>query len=343
MNCFVIMPFATDFDDVYDAIKVAVEEQVGATKWRCIRLDDRQPAGRLTERLVQELRTASLCIADLTGNRPNVLWETGFAMALGCPCILITQNRSDIPLDIRDMQTLQYLRSSIGKTLRKPLEKSVADTLSTASSYRPSNDSALAGELLTQVADLSGQLIGLKSIVAEAVRAWSPVGARKSTAALTTSLSALEGHWKNEESGSHLYARVVAGDLIAPYSYGGNRELTGVYFGWRSAGDYWFARYAWIDRPHSGFTFLRPDSKDTLRGAWWGDELGHGDPEAPPPDMGGGRSAKWRRIKVSATPRWADRFWREVQTKGLPAQVVGPALAKNTASPGRKPKGPRTR
>ena len=42
MNCFVIMPFAEDFDDVYGVIKQAVESAT-ANNGRCFRLDEARP------------------------------------------------------------------------------------------------------------------------------------------------------------------------------------------------------------------------------------------------------------------------------------------------------------
>ncbi len=101
MNCFVIMPFSREFDDVYLAIKSGAESALASRAGRCFRLDEARPAGRITERLLTELRTASICIADLTGNKPNVMWEVGFAMALNKPVIIVTQNRAELPFDIK--------------------------------------------------------------------------------------------------------------------------------------------------------------------------------------------------------------------------------------------------
>src|SRR5256885_7344918 len=105
------MPFAEEFDDVYVTIKASVVGATSPNECRCFRLDETRPAGRITDRLLQELRTASLCIADLTGNRPNVMWEVGYAMALECPTIILTQSLAELSFDIKDMQSLQYDRS----------------------------------------------------------------------------------------------------------------------------------------------------------------------------------------------------------------------------------------
>jgi hypothetical protein len=38
MNCFVIMPFADEFDDVYATIKNAFQSALGSSGGRCFRL-----------------------------------------------------------------------------------------------------------------------------------------------------------------------------------------------------------------------------------------------------------------------------------------------------------------
>jgi hypothetical protein len=66
VRCFVIMPFDDAFDDVYAAIKHSVESVEHGEPIRCARLDESRPAGRITDRLVAELRGSAFCIADLT-------------------------------------------------------------------------------------------------------------------------------------------------------------------------------------------------------------------------------------------------------------------------------------
>ena len=235
-------------------------------------------------------------------------------MALACPTIIVTQKLADLPFDIRDMQSVEYDRNKLTKTLSELLQRMVVDTLSVQSRQQEAKreDKELVGELLAQVADL-------KSMVAQAVRSWNP----SDTAVAGTvqnDLIALEGAWTNEESGSHLYAKVIKGDLVAPYCYRGDQGLTGAYFGWQKAGPYWFARYAWLEGYPAGFTFLRQESVDVLRGAWWGDELGLADPAAPP--EGTGVPATWRRVTKIQLPRWAIQFLGDVESKGLPSRLT---------------------
>src|SRR6476469_6130066 len=129
MNCFVIMPFAQEFDDVYAIIKTSVESVTSAFGGKCFRLDEARPAGRITQRLLQELEAADLCIADITGCKPNVMWELGYAMALAKPTIIVTEHAADLPFDIKDMQSLEYQRARLSVSLGEPLKRMVVDTL----------------------------------------------------------------------------------------------------------------------------------------------------------------------------------------------------------------------
>lgn len=318
MNCFVIMPFAPEFDDVFAVIKNSVEAAAVSETSRCFRLDESRPAGRITDRLVSELRAATICVADLTGLKPNVMWEVGYAMALSTPTILISQSVEQLPFDIKDMQCIQYERTRLNKTLGASLKGSIIDTLghiATSNANPPGErpvDREAYGIVLTELASL-------KEIVGEAVKVWKQ---QDPTSSLPPSaVERLAGAWVNKESGSHIYARVVRGELVAPYCFNGNDELTGVYFAWRKVGDYWFARYRWLDANPIGFTFLRDDSIDKLSGAWWSSEEELVGQDKPPKSSG--VSSTWQRRKSGKIPRWAEDFFAECEKEGL-----APILAK---------------
>lgn len=51
--------------------------------------DGHQP---ITDQIISRIRRARFLIADLTGERPNVYWEAGFAMGLGIPVIFCCTN-----------------------------------------------------------------------------------------------------------------------------------------------------------------------------------------------------------------------------------------------------------
>lgn len=317
MNCFVIMPFAPEFDDVYETIKSSVESITPDKVGRCFRLDESRPAGRITDRLLAELRSATLCVADITGSKPNVMWEVGFAMALKKPTIIITQELGKLPFDIKDMQTIEYDRGRLGLTLRAPLRRSILDTLGDLGSSKvplgapDTPGSEAIGSLLVEVSQL-------KEMVSEAVHAWKSGDSK--VPQTDAELAQLTGNWVNQDSGSHVYSRLVRGELVAPYCYTGNAELTGVYYAWRRMGDYWFARYQWLGSQHAGFTFLRQETTERMSGAWWSSEDEIRGASSPPKRAG--VQSTWVRQAGQELPTWAAEFCAEVERNGLAAVLA---------------------
>lgn len=119
----------------------------------------------------------------------------------------------------------------------------------------------------------------------------------------------LEGDWVQIETGTHLYARVVNGELVVPYCFAGNQHLTGAFAGWRKAGGYWYARFGWFQAHIAGYTLLIHEAPDRLRGAWWLD-----DKAADSPQAGMSSGVQWRlqRQPTRPLPLWASRFVEDV-------------------------------
>ncbi|MDM0036780.1 hypothetical protein QTI33_31915 [Variovorax sp. J22P271] len=102
---FVLMPFASSFDDVYKlGIKKACEEE-GAY---CERVDEQMFDGSILDRIYNQIVKSDVVIADMTGKNPNVFYETGYAHALNKKVILLTQDQDDIPFDLKHYPHIVY-------------------------------------------------------------------------------------------------------------------------------------------------------------------------------------------------------------------------------------------
>lgn len=128
MKCFVIMPFMEAFDPVFDAVKNVACGTIHDANFECYWLKDVHAAGRITDDILRGLNEAAFCIADVTGHNPNVMWETGYAMALGKPTILIGQDIASLPFDLRSHRVLDYSPQALPEFQRKLL-KAIQDTL----------------------------------------------------------------------------------------------------------------------------------------------------------------------------------------------------------------------
>ncbi len=103
--CFVLMPFAKSFDDIYRLVIKPAVQQAGL---EVMRADLIFTPGSIMEQIRSAIQQSRLCIADLTGVNPNVLYELGIAQALKKPCILMTQNIEDVPFDLRQYRVIEY-------------------------------------------------------------------------------------------------------------------------------------------------------------------------------------------------------------------------------------------
>lgn len=116
-SCFILMPFTKandlskdDLNYIYSHIlKKAVEEfEVEGKQY--FRLVERYSSkvGSIINGIVNNLNTADLVIADLTGLNPNVMYELGVRHSLKRGTIIVSQDLNNLPSDLRDYLTVEY-------------------------------------------------------------------------------------------------------------------------------------------------------------------------------------------------------------------------------------------
>lgn len=100
---FVITPFGVDFLALYDDLKKTYENEFEFTNGGD--LDNQQ---NILQDIVEGIYNADVIIADLTGQNPNVFYELGLAHAMNKKVIIITQDLSELPFDIRSYRANEY-------------------------------------------------------------------------------------------------------------------------------------------------------------------------------------------------------------------------------------------
>ena len=117
---FVIMPFAPEFEDVYQVgIKPACEKAGAYAE----RVDEQIFRERILQRVYNQIAKADLIVADMTGRNANVFYETGYGHALGKNVVLVTKEQEDIPFDLQDFPHIIY-KGSLTVLVRE-LEKKI--------------------------------------------------------------------------------------------------------------------------------------------------------------------------------------------------------------------------
>jgi len=119
---FIAMPIDQadpQLEDVLDSIKEAAN--------RCgihaERIDEPQSNERITDRILESIRKAEYVIVDLTGARPNVFYEAGYAQGLRKTPIYIAREGTRLEFDLKDypiifFQNMKELKDGLEKRLR---------------------------------------------------------------------------------------------------------------------------------------------------------------------------------------------------------------------------------
>lgn len=99
------MPFAANLRNVYDTVEGVVRDYCAL---KCVRADKIARSDRITDDIRNNIKNARLVIADLTSINPNVFYEVGMAHGLDKQVILMVQDETKVPFDLREIRYLQY-------------------------------------------------------------------------------------------------------------------------------------------------------------------------------------------------------------------------------------------
>ncbi len=95
------------------------------------RADDYETSGDITEEVKEAIRRAEYIIADLTGERPNVYYEVGYAEGIGHSensIVLTARNGTKVHFDVRQRRVIFYENQrELKKKLRERLKSITGD------------------------------------------------------------------------------------------------------------------------------------------------------------------------------------------------------------------------
>jgi len=85
--CFVLMPFKSDFKNIYKSINM-VATTCGLD---CLRADEISKSSQIMRDIWEKINESRFVIADLSGCNPNVFYELGLAHGIHKTVIIIAQ------------------------------------------------------------------------------------------------------------------------------------------------------------------------------------------------------------------------------------------------------------
>ena len=124
------MPFNKKLTEIFEKICEAVESD--ELNFTCLRAKDLSGGGYILDDILKGIEGSEVVIADLTGNNPNVFYELGIAHTRKDveKVILLTQDMSAVPFDLRPFRCIVYEQSIVGKNdLRNELIQALRDVL----------------------------------------------------------------------------------------------------------------------------------------------------------------------------------------------------------------------
>jgi len=106
----VLQPFGVkaghDFDRTYGLMSEAI--RAAGSDVETVRLDDLAAAGSVEDALQSAIAASSLVVCDVTFLNPYVMYQAGFAHALGKPTLMLAARGESLPFDLRSVRFLVY-------------------------------------------------------------------------------------------------------------------------------------------------------------------------------------------------------------------------------------------
>ena len=122
---FVIMKFGSkQLDSAYEGVVKPLFEEYGID---VLRVDEIQDSGKISDQILNNIAESKYIFSELSGERPNCYYETGFSHALGKEIILCIHKNDKIHFDLAGhrfilWETEAELRRNLKKRLKTIIE-----------------------------------------------------------------------------------------------------------------------------------------------------------------------------------------------------------------------------
>ncbi|QRK06734.1 nucleotide-binding protein [Archangium violaceum] len=275
--------------------------------------------------------------------RDNVLFELGLFMgALGRERTYIVYCR-DVPIDLptdlagvtvasfgkRTDNNLHAALGSVCTQIKSAIQNVQRSTPAAHANLTSESGERLSAEIAVLKKELAAQAESMRQILRSLTSGKGSAGAAEKGyfGRDAESLDFMQGAWRELESGTVGYARIVNGEMRYVYSFGGILDAaTGEYYNFRLVGQSLLGRFRWFDGSFEGYTYLKIVTKDRFEGGWW---ISDDEPERALkrlPHEKNMTSSQWvRDVGVARFPDWAEEYFARIESQQRGRKNVGAA------------------
>ena len=119
---FPIMAFTAQYKDIISSYQVVCNE----LHFEVMGTAESETTERIIPRILEGIGRSAFLIADVSGVRPNVYYEIGFAQGLGKQVVITARTGTTLPFDVMDVPVIFWdTQDSLKEQLRKRLSKVV--------------------------------------------------------------------------------------------------------------------------------------------------------------------------------------------------------------------------
>lgn len=111
-TCFIVSPIGNEGTEIRNRadklFKFIIKPVCEKCDFEAVRVDQLNNSDSITNTIIEQLSSAELVIADITGHNPNVFYEMGYRACLNKPIIHLRMKGEQIPFDIASIRTFDY-------------------------------------------------------------------------------------------------------------------------------------------------------------------------------------------------------------------------------------------
>lgn len=290
-SCFVISPISEDGSAVRiradkvlrHIIRPVCEELNYVTK----RADEINDPGLISRRIIREIITSDLVVADLTGHNPNVFYELAIRHFVGRPFVQIIEKSDALPFDVYDLNTIKIDHNDIDCIIRSKerlreliasgassgfIETPVTAVLDALSIAIPTKREVRSTEeqlsVLTQriISELDQSKKERTLLIEKLMETRSSASTGSGPKDKSYSVGTYEGVWNSNNGLVKLHQDGT--DIFGEYQFG-DTDWRGDIIGFAIDRKIVFS-WRWKNENYEGLGFWE-EAPDGLQGAWWYD------------------------------------------------------------------------